>query len=144
MRAKIFLADSAEVREGLLFILGGGWSDVGPPSQVFAIAGTIDVEWDETNAPHSVEFTIEEDDGNPLMVPTPTGNQPFKLATQFEVGRPAGSPRGRSFIVPVAIPILPIPWTPGRNYVLIVRIDTQEADRLKFSVRPAPPEPQRT
>jgi len=142
MRAKILLADSAEVREGLLFLLGGGWSEVGPASQMFAIAGILDVEWDETNAQHAAEFTIEEDDGNPLMVPTPTGNQPFKIITQFEIGRPAGSPRGRSFSVPVAIPILPIPWTPGRNYVLIVRIDANEADRLKFSVRAALPQPE--
>jgi len=142
MRAKILLADSAEVREGLLFLLGGGWSEVGPASQMFAIAGILDVEWDETNAQHSAEFTIEEEDGAPLMVPTPTGDQPFKIVTQFEVGRPPGSPRGRSFNVPVAIPILPIPWTPGRRYVLVLRIDDAEVDRLKFSVRATPPQPQ--
>ena len=142
MRAKILLADSAEVREGLLFLLGGGWSEVGPASQMFAIAGILDVDWEETNVQHSAEFTIEEDDGKPLLVPTPTGNQPFKIITQFEIGRPPGSPRGRSFNVPVAIPILPIPWTPGCNYVLIVRIDAAEADRLKFSVRAAPPPPE--
>lgn len=142
MRAKILLADSAEVREGLLFILGGGWSEVGPASQMFAIAGILDVEWDETNAQHSAVFTIEEEDGAPLMVPTPTGDQPFKIITQFEIGRPPGSPRGRSFNVPVAIPILPIPWTPGLRYVLILKIDDVELDRLKFSVRATPPQPQ--
>ncbi|MBI4629715.1 MAG: hypothetical protein HY729_13465 [Candidatus Rokubacteria bacterium] len=142
MRAKILLADSAEVREGLLFLLGGGWTEVGPASQMFAIAGILDVEWDETNAQHSAEFTIEEEDGAPLMVPTPTGDQPFKIVTRFEVGRPPGSPRGRSFNVPVAIPILPIPWTPGRRYVLMLRIDETEVDRLRFSVRATPPQPQ--
>ena len=142
MRAKILLADSAEVREGLLFLLGGGWSEVGPASQMFAIAGILDVEWGETNAQHSAVFTIEEEDGAPLMVPTPTGDQPFRIVTQFDVGRPPGSPRGRSFNVPVAIPILPIPWTPGRRYVLVLRIDDAEVDRLTFSVRPMPPQPQ--
>ena len=139
MRAKILLTDSAEVREGLLFLLGGGWSEVGPASQPFAIAGILDVEWDETNVQHTAEFTIEEEDGAALMVPTPTGDQPFRIVSQFEIGRPPGSPRGRSFNVPVAIPILPIPWTPGRNYVVVLRIDDAEADRLKFSVRAAPP-----
>lgn len=142
MRAKIILADSAEVREGLLFLLGGGWSEVGPGSQIFAIAGVLDVEWDETNSPHAAEFTIVEEDGAPLMVPTPTGEQPFKIVTNFEVGRPPGGPRGRSFSVPVAIPVLPIPWTPGRRYVLVMRIDDAEVDRLKFSVRPPIPSPQ--
>jgi hypothetical protein len=141
MRAKILLADSAEVREGLLFLLGGGWSEVGPPSQGFAIAGIIEVEWDEANNKHSIEFAIDDEDGAPLMVPTPTGDQPFKLATNFEIGRPPGQ-RGRSFNVPVALPILPIPWTPGRRYAVVLRINGAEVDRVTFFVRATPPQQQ--
>ncbi len=137
MRAKLLLADSAEVREGLLFVLGAGWTQTGPAPQMFALAGILQVEWDEANRRHSAEFTILQDDGPPLMIPMPTGEpQPFRVVTQFEVGRPPGSPPGTSFNVPVAIPILPIPWTPGRGYVVIVRIDDEEHDRLMFSVRP--------
>lgn len=136
MRAKILLADSAEVREGLLFILGGGWSEVGPGTQPFAIAGILEVGWDEANTKHSAEFTIENDDGAALMIPTPTGDQPFRIASDFEVGRPPGSPRGRSFNVPVALPILPIPWNPGHRYSVVLKIDGGEADKVAFSVRP--------
>ena len=143
MRAKILLADSAEVREGLLFLLGGGWSEAGPASQMFAIAGLIHVEWDEANTKHSAEFTIDDEDGVPLTVPTPTGDQPFKIASEFEVGRPPGSPRGRSFNVPVALPILPIPWAVGRRYTVVLRIDGVEVDRVAFSVRSASPQQQR-
>lgn len=138
MRARILLADSAEVREGLLFLLGGGWSEVGPGPQPFAIAGIVDVEWDETNSRHLIEFVLEDEDGSPLLVPTPAGNQPFKLASGFEVGRPPGAIKGRSFNMPIAIPILPIPWTPGRRYVLKVSLDGVEAERLIFQVRPLP------
>jgi len=46
MRAKIFLADSAEVREGLLFLLGSGWNEVGPQARPFAIAGLLEVDWE--------------------------------------------------------------------------------------------------
>lgn len=143
MRAKILLADSAEVREGLLFLLGGGWNEVGPPPQPFAIAGLIEVDWDETNTGHSIEFTIVDEDETPLIVPTPAGDQPLRITTQFEVGRPPGSVRGSSFNMPVVVPILPLPWTPGRRYVVRLIIDGTEVDRLRFSVRPAPPLPQR-
>jgi hypothetical protein len=143
VRAKIFLADSAEIREGLLFLLGGGWSDVGPAPQPFAIAGLIEIEWDETNARHSLELTVENEDGAPLIVPTPTGDQPVRVASEFEIGRPAGSARGSSFNLPVAVPIVPLPWTPGRRYVVRLRIDGTDVDGVKFSVRQGPPAPPR-
>jgi hypothetical protein len=145
MRTKILLADSAEVREGLLFLLGGTWNQVGPAPQPFAIAGVIEVDWDEANQRHTAEFAIDDVDGNPLMVPSLTGEQPFRLSTPFEIGRPPGSPQGTTFNIPVAMPIPPLPWTPGRHYVLIVRINTVEHDRVRFSVRQAlavPPAPQ--
>ena len=144
MRAKILLADSAEVREGLLFLLGGGWTQTGPAPQMFAIGGIIEIEWDEANTGHSAEFTIIDEDGPPLMITMPTGEpQPFKIVTQFEVGRPPGSPRGTSFNLPIALPVLPVPWTPGHRYVMILRIDDHEQDRLTFSVRQTAPSPPR-
>ena len=138
MRSKVFLADSAEVREALLFLLGGAWTEVGPAPQPFAIAGLIEVDWDEANERHRIEFAIDDEDGNPLLVPSATGNQPFRIQHTFEVGRPPGAPRGTTFHVPVALPIPPIPWTPGHRYVVIVRINGNEHDRVRFSVRPLP------
>jgi hypothetical protein len=138
MRAKILLADSAEVREGLLFLLGGGWNEVGPQPQPFAIAGLLEVDWEETNSHHSIDIVFEDEDGVPLNVPTPTGDQPLRLTTGFDVGRPPGSARGSSFNMPLALPILPIPWTPGRRYVVKVNIDGAEKDRLTFRVRSNP------
>jgi hypothetical protein len=138
MRAKVILADSAEVREGLLFLLGGGWNEVGPEPQPFAIAGLIEVDWEETNSSHTVEFTFEDEDGVPLIVPTPAGDQPMKIGSTFEVGRPPGSARGSSFNVPVALTIVPVPWIPGRRYIVRVKIDGDERDRIGFSVRAHP------
>ena len=137
MRSKIFLSDSAEVREGLLFVLGGGWNQVGPAPQPFTIAGLLEVDWDEANTRHVIEFAIDDEDGNPLMVPSAMGPQPFRLTHHFEIGRPPGAARGTSFNVPVAIPLPAIPWTPGHHYVLIVRINTDERDRVRFSIRAA-------
>ena len=139
MRAKIFLADSAQIREGLLFLLGSGWNEVGPQAQPFAIAGLLEVDWDETNSRHSIDLAFEDEDGVPLNVPTPAGDQALRLTATFEVGRPPGSARGSSFNVPLAIPILPVPWIPGHRYVVRVSLDGNEVDRLRFAVREGQP-----
>jgi len=141
MRAKIFLADSAEVREGLLFLLGCGWNEIGPQAQPFAIAGLLEVDWEETNTNHSIEIVFEDEDGVALNAPTPAGDQPLRLTAGFDVGRPPGSTRGSSFNLPVAIPILPVPWVPGRRYIVKVNIDGNEVDRLRFAVRASRPGP---
>ena len=136
MRAKILLADSAEIREGLLFLLGGGWTVVGPASQPFAIAGLVEVDWEETNTRHRLEFAIEDEEGTPLIVLTPGGDQRFRLGSEFDVGRPPGAVRGQSFNLPLAVLISPLPWAPGRRYVIKAILDgAQEVDRLTFSVR---------
>jgi hypothetical protein len=41
MKLRLFLADAAEVREQLLFVLGGGWTEIGPQPQPFALAGIM-------------------------------------------------------------------------------------------------------
>lgn len=137
MRARIFLANSAEVREGLLFILGAGWNQIGPSPSPFAIAGIIEGEWEEANRKFTVEFVIEDDDGAPLMVPGFPDPMPFKLTTALEFGRPPGVVQGTTFNIPVAMAIPPIPLEPGRGYVLLVRINGEERDRVRFIVRPA-------
>jgi len=138
MRAKILLADSAEVREGVLFLLAGGWNEIGPNPQPFAIAGLLEVDWEETNARHSIDIVFEDEDGLPLNVLTPAGEQPLRLTTAFEVGRPPGSARGSSFNMPLALPILPVPWAPGRRYIVKISINGNEVDRLRFTVRSHP------
>lgn len=141
MRAKFILADSAEVRAGLLFLLGGGWTEVGPAPQPFAIAGVIEVDWTETNSRRLLEITIEDEDSAPLLVPTPSGDQPFKIGFHFDVGRPPGTAAGRSFNLAVAVPLMPLPWIPGKRYLILINVDTAEVDRLTFSVRSGQPQP---
>ena len=94
MKIRLLLATSAEVREGMLYLLGGGWTEIGPQPQPFAISGMIEVAWEETNRRRRLEITIENEDGQPLSVPTPGGEQPFRIETQFDVGRPPGGVPG--------------------------------------------------
>ncbi len=140
MRAKLLLANSAEVRESLLYILGGGWDQIGPNPQPFAITGYLEIEWDETNRKHEVEILVEDEDGKPLMVQAPSGEyQPLKIGSAFTAGRPPTAPVGTSFNVPLAIPIVALPWTPGKRYVVTLKVNGNQLDRLIFTVRPLPP-----
>jgi hypothetical protein len=103
VKVTMLLADSAQVSEGKLFILGAGWSVTGPAPAPSAVALLIDVPWDETNVSHHWRLDLVDSDGNPLIIPTPEGEQPLVIEGQFEVGRPPGIARGSSIGMPLAI-----------------------------------------
>jgi hypothetical protein len=135
VKLRLFLADSAEVREGLLFVLGGGWTETGPQSVPFALAGIVEVTWDETNHRRRLEILIEDEDGRALMVGTPAGEQPFRVGADFNIGRPPDASPGSSFNLPIAVTVAPLPWTPGRRYVVKADIDGETMDAVTFAVR---------
>lgn len=126
----------------MVFALGMGWTEVAAPgSSPFAICGGVEVSWDETNRPHVLELTILDDEGHPLLVQTPMGDQPFRVQANFEVGRPPGERPGRSFNMPVAMNVGPLPLRPGQGYLLQGRVDGEVLDQVPFLVRPhRPPE----
>ena len=90
MRVTMLLADAAQAINGKLYILGGGWSTIGPDPVPSAIAIKIEVPWDEANKRHKLKFELVDADGRPVTVPTPTGEKPVQLEGDFEVGRPPG------------------------------------------------------
>lgn len=138
MKVRLLLAKSAEVQSNLLYVLGGGWTAIGPGPVAFALVVTIEVGWDETSRKHKLEIVFEDADGPPILVPGPAGDQPLRLQAGFEAGRPPGSPPGSSFILPLAIPIGPVPFPPGRQCVVKALINGVVLDELFFSSRPTP------
>ena len=52
MKVTMLLCDSAQVADGKLYILGGGWSFVGPDPAPMALAIKVDVPWTEGNVAH--------------------------------------------------------------------------------------------
>ena len=143
MKVRLMLANSAEVRENLLFAMGIGWTMIGPTPSSFAIAALIEVDWDETNRPLRLAFEIFDVDGQPFNVATPTGDRPFQLGAQLSIGRPADAPPGTKFLAPVAINIQPVQFQPGRQYFLRASIDGATMDEAHFKVRLEPIVPQR-
>ena len=137
MKVTLLLADAAQAVGGKLYVLGGGWSIIGPDPAPTALAIKIDVPWDEANARHLLEVRLEKLDGQPVLVPTPMGDQPLKIESQFEVGRPPGIKPGTALDMAIAVAIAPIPLDPGEGYVWVLSIDGRSEDtwRAPFSVR---------
>ena len=123
----------------MLYAIGMGWTEIGPDPNPFAIGAIVEVGWDETNRPHQLTVSIVDADGQPFNVPTPTGDQPFQITADFNVGRPAGARPGRSFSVPVALNLPPVPLQPGRDYVVRAAVDGTTLDEVGFITRAQPP-----
>ena len=109
----MILCDSAQVADGKLYILGGGWSMTGPDPVPSAIALKIDVGWHEAEASHHWELFLEDADGRPVLVPTPEGEHPVEVRGEFTVGRPPDVPEGSPVDVALAVNLGPLPLTPG-------------------------------
>jgi len=146
MKLTMLLADSAQAVDGKLYILGGGWSITGPQPTPSAIALKIEVPWDRANQRYDLEIALLDVDGHPVQVPTPSGDRPIELKSQFEVGRPAGLLPGTPLDVAFAVNLGPLPLRPGQRYVWRCSINgnTDEDWQVAFSTReqqqqPPPP-----
>lgn len=138
----MLLADAAQVSEGKLYILGGGWSITGPDAVPSAVALKIDVDWNEASVGHHWELFLEDADGQPVMVQTPEGTQPVEVRGEFTVAQPAGVPEGSPIDVALAVNLGPIPLVPATRYLWRLTIDGHElaGAQLAFSTRPRPEE----
>lgn len=137
MKTTMMLADFAQVVGGKLYIMGGGWSIIGPQPSPCAIAIKVEVPWTETNRDHEFRLELLEDGHQPVAVSTPAGDSPVVIAGKFQVGRPAGLPQGTPLDVPLAANIPPLPLKPGHRYVWKLAINSEETSRVAFSVRPS-------
>ena len=135
----MLLCDSAQVADGKLFILGGGWSMTGPDPTPSAIAVKIEIDWHKAEHMHHWMLYLEDQDGRPVMVETPEGSQPIEVRGEFSVGRPPGVPEGSPIDMPFAVSLGPLPLRPGGRFSWKLNIDGEsEADWvLSFTTRPA-------
>jgi hypothetical protein len=142
MKVMLMLCDSAQVADGKLYILGGGWSMTGPDPVPSAIALKIDVGWHEAEIPHHWELYLEDADGQPVMVETPEGEHAVEVRGEFTVGRPPGIPEGSPIDVALAVNLGPLPLVPGTRYTWRMSIDGESQSDwvLGFTTRPAPVE----
>jgi hypothetical protein len=140
----MLLADFAQVSDGKLTIVGGGWSLTGPEAVPFGIAILVRVPWDQANRRHLMRLELLDADGQPVLMDTDDDESPvvFFDDMPFEVGRPAGLKPGTPLDFPIAVNSGPLPLDPGL-YEWRLSIDGEVDDdwRLPFTVRVEEPEP---
>lgn len=134
------LADAAQAVDGKLYVLGGGWTFVGPQLGPMALALVVEVPWHEANQPHQLVIELQDADGQPARIGPAA--EPMRFEIGLEVGRPPGHPQGTAFNVPLGINIGPMPLQPGSRYVWVVSIDGESDEdwRAGFNVRPQQPQ----
>lgn len=138
MKVTMWLADSAQVAEGKLYVLGGGWQVTGPAPAPFAIVGTIEVPWHLTNQEHKFRLELIDLDGNAVQVPTPEGEQPLFIDGGFSVAPSLEARKGGYVPFPFAFQFGPTPLASGSHFEwrLMINGEHNEDWRLAFSTRP--------
>lgn len=132
----LFLANGVEVRDGLLYVLGGGWMRCWPRNgqlpfdKLLPIAMLFRVPYGDTNVEHKFSVSVRDSDEKELIKP---GEGAFK------VGRPADLTGGMSQIVPMALqPTVKIERT--GIYHVVVEIGGEERRRIAFEALPRAPQ----
>ena len=139
MKVTLLLADSAQAAEGKLYVLGGGWSVIGPDPAPMALAVKIEVPWSETNVKHVVVLELLTSDGEPVTADGPAGPEAIKVQADFEVGRPPGLKPGTPIDVPLAVNFAPFALSPGQRYQWRLTIDGHQDEdwTVAFTTRNA-------
>lgn len=128
----LILGDYAHMADGKLYLQGGGWERLNvnsgfPTKQMFGIATSVLVPWDETNQLINLEIEVQTEDGGSLA----------KINGQMKVGRPPDHPPGMTQRSVVAAN-LPLELKTAGSYVIIARLEGQEMKRTPFFVIPGP------
>jgi hypothetical protein len=137
MQVIMMLADSAQLADGKLYILGGGWSITGPDPTPSAVAIKINIDRHEVDRVHHWELVLEDADGAPVLIGDDM--QPIEIRGEFSVGAPNGVPDGTPVDFPIALGLPPLPLPPGARYQWRLFIDgeTLPGGTVAFSTRPA-------
>jgi hypothetical protein len=135
-RFSVILADAAQVAEGKLSLLGGGWQLIGPNPSPIALGVIVGVPWTETNRRHTLAFKLLDGDGKGVILQG--GTAPLEIQASFELGRPPGISPGTRLNFPMAFNLPSLNLSPGTyEWAWSVDNETREEWRLAFAVRSA-------
>jgi Family of unknown function (DUF6941) len=124
------LADAAQVVDGKLYVLGGGWERLTvqqvPVTRSFEIATRIIVAWTETNRPLTFSLQLATEDGEVLLDPAATPT--------VTVGRPVHLREGSDQAVPLVLKIAGVSLKQAGRYAFTLGYDGEEVARTAFEV----------
>jgi hypothetical protein len=132
IEATMLLCDAAESIGGKLYILGGGWSQVGIPLGApmnMALAVKLSIPWDQTNRPINVRATLVTEDGQPVVLPV----GPLTAEGEIELGSPPGWKPGTPLDAPLVMNFGGVSLGPG-GYVWELEVDNIVKARTPFRV----------
>ena len=131
----LLLADKAEILNGKIYMMGGGWdrryiSNLSAPVEITILLGIL-VPWTLTNEKHSFEIRLEDADGNAL---------PPVVGGEITIGRPPDATRGQQFR---AMASLSGRWTLPQfgTYSIVALLEGEEKKRAVFYAVQAAPRP---
>jgi hypothetical protein len=136
IRVTMLLAESAQVAEGKLFIMGGGIALVPSTPAPMAVAAKIDVPWDRAEVLHDWKLELLDADGMPVLV----NDLPVLVQGQFQVARSENLQPGTPLPMPLAVNFSGLTLPPGQRFAwrLVVDDDTEPDWQLAFTVADAP------
>ena len=121
----LIVADRAEVANGKLYMMGGGWDRIQPPqfpfSLMLGIAVGLRVPYHETEDAHRLRVVLDRD-----------GQKLFEFDAEVQTGRPPGM-RGRDTLVPMAFNF-PITIAQGGDCVLSASVDGRPPRRHSIRI----------
>jgi hypothetical protein len=108
----LILADAAQVANGKLFILGGGWSlyrsAVYPAQVQLGLGISILIDWNEAGIKHPVTITMADEAGVPIIP---------ELKGQVEAAKSTDVPTGATQRALLAVNANLLIGRPGRYFV---------------------------
>jgi len=139
MHVTMLLADAAQVADGKLYILGGGWSMVGPAPAPMAVAAKLSIDSHELGREMHWELFLEDADGHPVLLDTPQGPMPLEVRGELRAEPLPGLRAGTPVDLPLVINFGPFPLTPDARYVwrLVVDGEHHPGAAVSFTTRPA-------
>ena len=125
----IILADAAEVVNGKLYLLGGGWDTLVvnsgfPVARPIGMAIAFRVPWASTNQRQRATVEVTDEDATARLT---------TIQMQFEMGRPAGIAYGQPQRFQMAATV-PLTFPKEGSYTLTVLLDGEPVRHASFRV----------
>lgn len=132
--AAAFLCDFAEVRERLLFALGGGitrlWRDSFPASMDSSLALLLELHQMELATRHDLQVVVQGEDGQRVG----------EVKGTFQMGAPEVDV-GENLLVPIALDLRPARLPAPGSYAVEIVIDGTHQRTIQFKAMPRPEPP---
>jgi uncharacterized protein DUF6941 len=129
----VIVADRAEVVNGKLYLMGGGWdvihaADITKPIGISFAVGVV-VPWNATNQEHAVAISLVDDNGNAI--------DSGERVAKFNMGRPPFLGVGDSQRVIIAVPGEAIIFPGAGTYTIGATVDGANGRETVFRVHSA-------